>query len=245
MCATPCRSATSPNPVQPRFNLEPKERLSIWKYPVDGEEYIVSADPSEGLDGGDPACAQVIARSNFEQVAVWHGYMEPMDFGRALYLLACFYNEATLAVERKDPSGASVLDYLRGVGYPNIYRMQQFDYEIMQQTERVGWITSVHTRGLIIDCLRDVVKSNQIILNDPDTVAEMKTFVRDKKSGKLKAAPGSHDDRVMALAIGCYLHMILPRTGGVSYENTMEARLARMENDAGNNGHLKLGRGGY
>ena len=123
-----------------------------------------------------------------------------------------------------------------------MYKMQQFDYEVMQPTERMGWVTSSHTRGLIIDNLRDVVKNNQLILCDPDTVAEMKTFIRDQRTGKLKAAPGSHDDRVMSLSIAAYLHVILPRSGTVMGETTMEARLRQQ---ADTEEPVRLGRGGY
>ena len=39
------------------------------------------------------------------------------------------------------------------------------------------------------------------LINDPDTIREMLTFIRDEK-GKPTAEEGAHDDRVMAYAIG-------------------------------------------
>ena len=191
--------------MQVKFCLDPKERLHLWEMPLPGEEYIVGGDVSEGLEGGDNSCAQILKRSGFTQVGVWHGMIEPYDFGRTLAYIGYYFNTALLAIER-NANGITSIDHLRTINYPNIYKMQKFDYEVMDYTDRLGWITNAHTRGLIVDSLRDSVRENSIIINDPETLAEMKTFVRDKRTGKIKASTGNFDDRVMALAIANYIH---------------------------------------
>lgn len=225
--------------MKTRFNLDLNGNLKIWEFPIQGEEYICGADCSEGLEDGDPSCAQVIKRREFKQVAVLHGWMDPIDYGKDLNYLGWFYNTMLLAVERNQ-SGISTLDYLRSVNYPNIYSMQQFDYELIDYTERLGWITSGRTRGLIIDSLRDSVKEGSLILNDPETLAELKTFVRNPKTGKIKASSGNRDDRVISLAIGVYLNKVIPLM-------SLPGKLSYFEKRGWGRSPIEstLGRGGY
>jgi len=225
--------------MKPRFNLDLHGNLKIWEFPIQGEEYICGADVAEGLEEGDASCAQVIKRREFKQVAVLHGWPEPVEFGKDLCYLGWFYNTMLLAVERNQ-SGISVIDYLRSTNYPNLYSMQQFDYEVVDYTERLGWITSGRTRGLIIGSLRESIKEGSLILNDPETLNELKTFVRNPKTEKIKASPGNRDDRVLALAIACYLNKTLSIASSVAYESYLEKRgwgVGAVQTN--------LGRGGY
>jgi len=223
-----------------KFNPEPDETMHVWEFPKQGEEYICGVDISEGLEKGDASCAQVIRRADFKQVAVMHGWVEPVEFARMINNLGYYYNTMLLAVERNQ-SGITVLDYLRSNAYPNIYQMQKFDFGTVDATERLGWITSGHTRGLIVDALRDSIREGDLILTDPETLAELKTFVRHPKTKKIQASPGNLDDRVMALAIACFLHRTLSLTKTPSkYDSYFERR----EAESGT-GRVNLGRGGY
>jgi len=224
--------------VKVNFHLEPKGNLRIWETSKFGEEYVIGADVGDGVAGGDPSCAQVLRRSSFKQVAVWHGIEEPYEFGRTLSLLGYFYNTALLAPE-VNASGSTTVKYLSKISYPNIYRTKILDHEYPEDTDRIGWRTNVHTRRLIIDFLRACVKENSLLLYDPDTLDELKTTVKNPDTGKIEASPGNHDDRMMALAIAAFVCNELVESTGISEESYV-ARFNRYEE-----GGVKLGRGGY
>lgn len=200
---------------RPRFEHLPGGNLKVWKQPEPGRKYIVIGDASdpEGRTSKnpeeDPACGQVIDYETMEQVAVWHGQIEGYEFGRVLDALGTYYNTALMVVERNS-AGIAALNHLRTVSYPNLYKMQTVQKETIEETEALGWITNVVTRPLIIEALKDAISQHAYILHDPDSVAELMTFVRNKKTGKVEASSGSHDDRVMTLAIGAYVRSINP-----------------------------------
>lgn len=224
------------------FNLAPQENLKVWEFPTIGHEYVIGADVSEGLAGGDYSCAQVISRKSFKQVAVWHGLQDPAEFGRTLLYLGFFYFSALLAVERN--FGPAALSFLKKENYPNLYRMKTMDSLYPEETDRIGWHTNVHTRRLIIDNIRACVRDNSLIIMDPETLDEMKTFVKNPDTEKVEASPGNHDDRVMALSIAAWVAQELVSTSAYAApvdDNYME--LLR----ASRNGHetRSIGRGGY
>lgn len=57
--------------------------------------------------------------------------------------------------------------------------------------------------------LRQAIKTQVLRVNDAETLKECTTFCK-QPDNSYKANSGCHDDRVLALAIGSYLHKILP-----------------------------------
>lgn len=223
-----------------RFNLHPNEALRIWEFPKLGEEYIIGADISEGLSGGDYSCAQVLSRKSFKQVAVWHGLQDPAEFGRTLLYLGYFYFTALLVPEVN--FGPATVSFLRKENYPNLYRMKTMDSLFPEETDRVGWRTNIHTRRLIIDNLRAVVRDNSLIIVCPETLDEMKTFVKNPETEKIEASPGNHDDFVMALAIAAWVCQELSEstTHGMPVDENYLERVRGTVQET-----VSLGRGGY
>lgn len=224
------------------FRHESKGLLKLWKMPEHGRRYIISADVSEGLDGGNYSAAHVLEIESFEQVAVWHGMEEPYQFGKILFNLGEYYNGALVAPE-KNNNGISTIDYLRANDYPSIYQMLKLDGQSIEDSSRLGWITNMHTRALMIDSLKEAIRSNAIILNDPETLAELRTFVRNPRTGKVEAAPGSQDDLVISLAIGCYIISTLPREA--NRELPTGSYMDRTKSRWGGSFNNTIGRGGY
>ena len=187
--------------MRTRFNLDPRNgNLRVYDDPDPSKTYVLGADISDGVRGGDFSCGQVLCVENFRQVAVWHGLIEPTEFGKELWMLGRFYNTALMMPE-VNSSGGSTLSYLVKNNYPSIYRMKLQDTIEPEESERLGWRTNIHTRRLMLDDLRACVKDNLIHVQDVETLDELKTFVKNCMTGKMEAAPGNHDDRVMALAI--------------------------------------------
>jgi hypothetical protein len=105
------------------------------------------------------------------------------------------YNEALLAVERNN-HGAGVLAYLHShCRYPRIYRQGG------QQYGQDGWLTSSLSRPAMIGALGAALVEHPAIFQSRRLLRECRSFVR-LPNGRTGAQAGSHDDCVMAMALG-------------------------------------------
>lgn len=75
--------------------------------------------------------------------------------------------------------------------YPRIYR----------QTGQPGWLTTSISRPAVLSLLNAGLVENPECLQSRRLLGELRGFVRGT-DGKSGARPGTHDDRVMAMAIG-------------------------------------------
>lgn len=193
------------NPV----SVERNERgfLSVYKLPEEFHRYVIGADVSEGkiVSEGeesretDFSCAQVIDQSTMEQVAVWHGKIEPDQFGRQLEMLGRYYNEALIGVERNS-MGLATLITIRDLNYSNLYYREKFGLIADKVTDELGWVTDHATKEMAISDATRYLRDRRISIYDSQTVSEMISFVRNA-NGSAGAAQSAHDDRVMALLI--------------------------------------------
>ncbi len=164
------------------------ERLKIWMPARPGREYVIGADPAGGGIEGDYSCAEVIDRDLGMQCAELRGHWNPGEFAKELIALGKEYNTALLAVE-KNNHGHGVLAHLEGK-YPRLF----------MQNKQYGWMTTAYSRPRMIQHLAEVLGDaprcfrSQVLLN------ECRTFVRDVDA-RVGAAPGTHDDCVIAMAI--------------------------------------------
>ncbi len=175
----------SGEPVEVRDN----QRLTIWLPAQLGREYVIGVDPAGGGVEGDYSCAEVIDRQLGTQCAELHGHCPPRDLAQKLVELGKEYNTALLAVE-KNNHGHGVLACLRTLEYPRVFVQKGQD----------GWLTSAVSRPAMIENLASVLVEEPGRFRSPRLLNECRTFVRDG-DGNTGAAPGTHDDCVMALAI--------------------------------------------
>lgn len=192
----------------PVFSSKKEGYLKIWKDPLPQGQYVIGADPAEGVKGGDFSCAQVIDRKRFEQVAVWHGMADPDVFARALYKLGVFYNDALIAPERNSIGIACVL-VLRELDYPNLYIREQIGKVIDKLTPELGWLTNTKTKPIIVSRTAKAIREKSVILHDEKTVNELLAYQYDD-SGRANAPTGGHDDRVSALMIAIEMYYRTP-----------------------------------
>ena len=187
-----------------QFNSSKKGYLSIWEFPIDGQEYIISVDTAEGLKHGDYSCADVLNRRTKEQAAQFHGHIDPDLFAKEIEMLARFYNRALVVPELNNTSGGSFLSSLKPI-YKNIYKRKENVDSVTNKTiQEYGWRTMQNNRKLIIDNLIRMFRDDLIKINCKETIEEFITFVYDDK-GKPQAQSMEHDDRVMSLAINAYV----------------------------------------
>jgi hypothetical protein len=181
----------SSEPVEMRDN----HRLMIWLPPQAGREYVMGVDPAGGGAEGDYSCAQVIDRRLGTQCAELHGHYPPRELAQKLVELGKEYNQALIAVE-KNNHGHGVLAYVRMLEYPNVYVQKGQD----------GWLTSAVSRPAMIENLAGALAEEAVLFRSPRLLNECRTFVR-YADGNTGAAPGTHDDCVMALAIAWAVRM--------------------------------------
>lgn len=183
------------------YTLEKVEVSTIkrFKRPTVGHKYIIGADPSDGIDDGDPSCAVVVDLSTMEAVCSIVERIEQTEFAEVLAMLGKVYNTAEIVVETN--KGMTVVEWLKMYGYPNIY----IDHT-KTTSVRVSYGLYM-TRPVKNEAIRRMrfLMNNSIYTDfDQDFISEAKAFVWNKTpSGmaKAEAAGKGHDDQVMARLI--------------------------------------------
>jgi len=180
--------------------------LQVWQRPQPGREYRIGADISEGLDVGrdtDWSVAVVLDATSMDEVATIRVKIDPDLFAWQLASLGKWYNNAKLIVERNN-HGLVTLKFLSDIHiYPDLYSEKILDERSSRSARKLGFHTTVKSKPLIIDYLRELIRENEIKIRSPKILDELQTFV-NMPNGKMAAQAGSHDDCVMALAIACF-----------------------------------------
>ena len=203
----------------PVEHVNPKEPgLWVYREPEAGARYVIGADTSEGVSGGDwsSACVLKVERLpgddgelplyKAEQVAQLRGRWEPELYAKKLDALARYYavefkrgqaRQVQVGVERNN-HGHAVLVVLRQLN------PQEEPYSIAAWGGKLGWMTNVQTRPIMYDTWAGAVRGGQVIIHDPGTVSQMSTFAQTKQGGE--AQSGYHDDDCTSQAIAWMHH---------------------------------------
>jgi hypothetical protein len=186
-----------------RFVSDPSGNLTIFKAPRRGDKrqdrYFVAGDPSESI-AGDPSCIQVINRGTFEQVAVWHGRVNPIVFGDEMVRVGKYYNNAMLCPEAEGGGQATVARIIT-LGYPSIWQHRNPD-RITASFNTFGWATNFSRKSWAVGTLQRLIIDNSITIHDRITYEQLRNFVQRDDGTMGNADASVHDDSVMALAIG-------------------------------------------
>ncbi len=187
------------------FEAREDGRLKIWKAPVKEGQYVIGVDVSEGLEGGDYSCAQVLRRLPYpniaEQVAEWHGKVDSIEFAHILAKLGNLYNEAMVAIEIAGYGLATQTELAKPDVYWNFYRWERFDNIRNRYTNKIGWETNIRSKKQLIALATHCVYESSCHIMSQDLISEMMVFVRD---GASASAEGGFDDRVMAWMISLF-----------------------------------------
>jgi hypothetical protein len=200
LSAIEARLATMAPPVELRRNGE----LEIWLPPLKGKEYLIAVDPAGGGSEGDYSAAQVLDLETGLQCAEFAGHVGGLELARLVTALAAEYNQAWLVVERNN-HGSGVLALIETVcGYGRIYR----------QGGQPGWLTTSMSRPAALGRLDAGLVEQPECFQSRRLLAECRSFVR-RSDGGSGARPGTHDDRVMAMAIalGARAELLVQRSG--------------------------------
>jgi hypothetical protein len=186
LAAVEQRMTAAPDAVELRHNKE----LAIWLPPLKDKRYLVAVDPAGGGSDGDYSAAQVLDLETGLHCAEFAGHMGGLELARFITALAAEYNDAWLVVERNN-HGTGVLALAQAsCGYMHIYR----------QSGQAGWLTTSISRPAMLGQLDAALVEQPDLFMSRQLLAECRSFVRTP-DGKSGARPGTHDDRVMAMAI--------------------------------------------
>lgn len=178
------------------------EGFRIYKPPERGHFYVVGADCSEGVTGGDYSVATIIDRSNGEEVGMWRGHIAPDKFAKVLDKWGRFYNNALMVVEA-EAHGNVVLNVLKQMLYPSLYfRPSRFDTIGNPWSDKLGWKTTKVTRPILIDEFEQMTREGSITLHSKETVDEMTTFVFND-ANNMVCMDSYNDDCIFSTAIAC------------------------------------------
>lgn len=180
--------------------------LTIFKNPGDiaYARYVIGGDSTRGVKG-DYACAQVLNRRSWEQVAVWHGHSDPASFAQEMILLGRYYNWALLCPESQG-GGEVVVGWILASNYPYLWQRQKFEKMPGQVENTYGWWSGVRGKieivGHLLKAVIDRDKSGWgLTVHHHLTYKEMRAF-EDKGGGQYgNSSEQGHDDTVTALAL--------------------------------------------
>jgi hypothetical protein len=191
LSAIEARLRDVPEPVERRLNGE----LEVWLPALKGKQYLVAVDPSGGGCDGDYSAAEVLEMESGLQCAEFAGHVGGLELAWLVTKLAAEYNQAWLVVERNN-HGSGVLALLESVcKYARIYTQGG------RQDGQPGWLTTSLSRPAALGRLDAALVEEPQRFQSKRLLSECRSFVRlpDGRSG---ARAGTHDDRVMAMAIG-------------------------------------------
>jgi hypothetical protein len=204
--------------------------LHVWQKPKETEEYIIGADPSEGV-GKDKAAAVVLHRASGKIVArINSNKLDPDIFGMELYKLGKYYNFAYMIVECNN-HGFAVLNTLKTMNYPNLYFREEFDKLQDKRTKRLGFRSSRGTKELAVDKLRAAVRDREILYYDKDLLDQQVNYVEDPRNGKLGGSDGCNDDLVTATYLAWFAHIQTPEVTAMERKQSSLAPWDLKENE--------------
>jgi len=163
----------------------------VAKYGYDKPPIIDGKEPFEFRD----------TNAVLEQVLVYQAKSEPTITALQAQRIGEHYNDALIIVEANQ-HGGTVIDRLKGE-YWNLYREERKEKIANEDTERIGFWSSIHSKIPAIDDLAEYLDKAWLFLRDTATFKELAVFgYQVSPSGKstLSCPKGMNDDLVSALA---------------------------------------------
>jgi hypothetical protein len=195
------------------FDQSYLEIKAEFRAPEPGHEYKIFLDPSNGIEGADPACITVHDCDTGEQVFEWDGYKK--QDAQALHCceLSDLYNGAEIGIE-SNMGEAAILEVERlGYGhrlYKGIDAQTERDirdgkitYQEALMRAKPGLAMTERVKRLVINDFEKDWRTGDFKCASPVLIQEAQVFVQDGE--RMGAKSGYHDDSIMANACCRYL----------------------------------------
>lgn len=184
------------------FEPDPNGYLTLYVKPSKSprpDRYFIGGDASMTL-AGDYSCAQVIDRSNTEQVAVWRGKIDSTTFGEQMMLLGKFYNWAMLCPEVLG-GGQATIGIIKYKNYPNIFVGNWPDKTTGGMQNIMGWQTNHNRKHYAVSVLKKHFVGRSITIHDTLTRHEAVNYIMRPDGTMGNSANSAHDDTISALSM--------------------------------------------
>lgn len=196
-------SIRSFNPKMMSWDEQREGHLEIWEAPTFKEKYIIGADVALGV--GQDYSAAIVMNSKREVVGLYrNNRIDPAAFGKELFYLGRYFNNALLAVE-SNSMGVATLQKLKDMSYVNMYFQTKIANISNEEGIRLGFRTTSASKPAIIGNLKNWLFEEELDIKSSIITQELKDYLSDDR-GSTGAGPGCFDDSVMALAIACEVY---------------------------------------
>jgi hypothetical protein len=186
------------------FREDENGTVAVFQVPEPNEEYVVGADPAEGVEQDNTVCA-VVRKRDFAVVARFiSNITSPDEAARVARRLAIWYNNGMVAAENNNTHGGMMNLELKN-NYWNLYYHEVVDRDSAPPVKRWGFRTDGQNRTWIVDHLDKLIRNQNIQINDAILYDELKEWIVDPKSGRGDHKKGRHDDYIFAVAIACWV----------------------------------------
>src|SRR5262249_12599710 len=130
--------------------------LSVFAVPQPGPTYVLGADPAEGNPTSDDSALCVLDRDSGAQVAELAGKFEPSVFAHYAQLVATWFYDAGVLVERNN-HGHAVLLWLRDNG-KGVRLLPGRD-------DKPGWLSSTLGKTQLYDRCAESCRNAEVVLH--------------------------------------------------------------------------------
>lgn len=192
----------------------PQGPLWVYAPKLPDHRYVIFIDPagtvgetrarhfSDPRDISDYTAMWVVDCTTMETVAVYHDRQDIGQLGEVAAKLGLIYNKAVICPEVTGGYGLVIVEKLRDLGYGGaIHRDRERTTYGRDTKSAYGWQTTIATRPIMLETLRDVLRETPQLLKHAPLKDEMHSFVIGKS--RPEAGPGTHDDLIFAAA-GAY-----------------------------------------
>jgi hypothetical protein len=238
--------------------------VAVANSPVPGHRYVIAVDIAEGKAKTESAttdrhCAVVLRAGYYDphrgwkppRIVAWtpEECQWPIDIlADVAHHMSLYYGNCLIVPERNNDRGLCVLLRQKGA---NLHEEISTDADPIgarspKPTGKFGFLTvggqAEKSRNWILEAMDRRIREwdtegDGLEVPDLATVAEMRAFIVDKLTGRAEAAPGKHDDRVIALAIALHFENLATtyrvRTGPAVIPRDLREHYERQEGGAG------------
>lgn len=175
--------------------------LNIFEPPKKGEWYYGGVDTALGTGKGDYSSISIL-NSDGDQVATFNRNDIPTyKFADIVNDLGLFYNYCIFMVERNS-YGIDILQRLhKEKQYVNLSKTKKKDKITGRRKWEHGWYNDNVSKTILVNDLKESFETGLIIVNDKETLEQMKIYQENKGSfGNVKGS-SNYDDLVDSLAL--------------------------------------------
>jgi len=190
-----------------KMPISSSEGIKKYQNSEKGRVYVMTVDCSEGK-GMDYNTFSIIdvTQMPYQQVCTYYSNVSsPAEFAQIIFTASKAYNNCYILVEYES-LGPQVAQILMDLGAENLLYTENAGRKgkkisLVRGDPGLGMSVGAKATGCSI--LKLLIEQNQLIINDKNTIDELKTFSRKNKT--FCAEEGKHDDSVMTLVIFAWL----------------------------------------